>query len=233
MRTSCLALVPDRSSHKPCQSSSSAQSNLDHPPNAGKISELAARFLERVSLARTVLFPLLDDFACLFTANLEFGLDVDAVPENAMDHAVQRQYLRLELFLVVGDTARLTGTAIGESELGLKLVVAFVVDSIRVSPNVTTDTFNGVGVKQQPKSCIVVSAHGHHSAAGDVVVEMDIVLGRSPPRDHGIRTSSRTGAFGRESSGILNRILASVAFDVEGFSRRKCLPARIARTAHS
>ena len=42
-----------------------------------------------------------------------------------------------------------------------------------------------------------------------------------------------TGASGWSSSGSLKSISASVALDTDGFSRRTCLPARMARTAHS
>ncbi len=42
-----------------------------------------------------------------------------------------------------------------------------------------------------------------------------------------------TGALGSSNSGRLKRISASVAFDTDGFSSRTCLPARMARTAHS
>lgn len=47
------------------------------------------------------------------------------------------------------------------------------------------------------------------------------------------KASNRTGALGEDSSGRLNKTLASVALETDGFSSKACLPARIERTAHS
>jgi hypothetical protein len=45
--------------------------------------------------------------------------------------------------------------------------------------------------------------------------------------------SRTTGAFGRESSGRLNRIDASWELETDGFSMSTCFPARMALIVHS
>ena len=59
-------------------------------------------------------------------------------------------------------------------------------DAFSVGLGIAAQTFFGIGAKDVAKRSKVVSAHLHHGAAGQLIVKVDIVLARTPPRDHGI-----------------------------------------------
>ena len=184
-----------------------------HPKRlTGEVGELAAGFLEGVSLALVGGLPAADDLAGRVVADVVLVVDIDAVPEDAVHEAVESQLALPHLCLrrrerrvgdgglLLGDGevgrgpvggalqrgGRLADRPVGEAELGVEVVVALVVDAVGVGVHVTAETLLGLGVQRHPQRGHVVRAHCHNAAAGERVVEVDVVLAGAPPGNHGV-----------------------------------------------
>ena len=185
-----------------------------HPVDfTGQVRKFPASLLEGVSLVRFVLHPFLNNLAGLLAAYLEDVLDINPMPENPVDQTVQRQLARPELCLgggerVVGNcdflvcnrhgrkseygltperTLGFADSAVREAELGIEFVVTLVVNSIGEGLCIAAHTLHWIDAEDQAQCGEIVRTHGHHGAAGEVVIEVDVVLRGCPPRYHGSR----------------------------------------------
>ena len=183
--------------------------SVRHPGGlARQIGELAARVLVRIGLSRLCFRPRLDHLAVI--ADDEVILDVDPVPDEWEEKAVHGQLALQHLLVALGKGAiwhndffvgddhgrrapdgaaaqRALGNAdaaVGEAELGLEVGVAVLVRLVRECVRVAAQALHRLGAEEQSQHGKAVRTHGHHSAAGEVVVEVDIGFARTPPREH-------------------------------------------------
>lgn len=155
-----------------------------------------------------ILGPLLDHLAVLFPADLKVLPDIDARPEYCVDPAVDCHLASYSLLL--GFYERFIGNdclpmcdggprgppyrwtlqrarcfadaATGEGELCFKVVITVVMYTFSPSVRIAAQTLLGFGTENLPQHGEIIGPHPHHSPAGEVVVEMNVVLGDHPLR---------------------------------------------------
>lgn len=211
--------------------------SVRHPVGlARQIGKFTTSFFPGVSLAGRCLFPF--SYNCvLLGADLVNFLNINTVPKDTVDEALKSQLALLVLCLagwesIVGDDSFLginsdprglddgfaherargdTDATIGEAKCGLELVVALVVNAVSKSLGITANAFLGTFAKEQTQGRKVVGTHGHNSAARQIVVEVNLVLVASPPRNHGSRLNTLDlGGFDERAKESPRRIEAVV-----------------------